>query len=128
MAIPLYATGSLSPTAQLKATITSPKKPTVKKFNWFTSNKKIATVNKKGVVAAKKAGNAKITVTSADGHERRNLDWEKQFELAIDPEKARRYRAESTPEREDTCTMCGKMCAVRNINKILRGENVDIMD
>lgn len=55
-------------TAQLKATITSPKKPTVKKFNWFTSNKKIATVNKKGVVAAKKAGNAKITVTSADGH------------------------------------------------------------
>ncbi len=39
---------------------------------------------------------------------RRNLDWEKQFELAIDPEKARRYRAESKPEKEDTCTMCGK--------------------
>ena len=53
---------------------------------------------------------------------RRNLDWDRQFELAIDEEKARRYRAESTPEREDTCTMCGKMCAVRNINKILRGE------
>ncbi len=30
---------------------------------------------------------------------RRNLDWEKQFELAIDPEKARRYRAESKPEK-----------------------------
>jgi phosphomethylpyrimidine synthase len=59
---------------------------------------------------------------------RRNLDWEKQFDLAIDPEKARRYRAESKPEKEDTCTMCGKMCAVRNINKILRGENVDIME
>ena len=50
---------------------------------------------------------------------RRNLDWEKQFELAMDGEKARRYRAESTPEREDTCTMCGKMCAVRNINCLL---------
>ncbi len=49
---------------------------------------------------------------------RRNLDWEKHFELAIDPEKARRYRAESKPEKEDTCTMCGKMCAVRNIIKI----------
>ena len=59
---------------------------------------------------------------------RRELDWEKQFELAIDSEKARRYRAESRPEKEDTCTMCGKMCAVRNINKILRGEDVDIMD
>jgi thiamine biosynthesis protein ThiC len=59
---------------------------------------------------------------------RRNLDWEKQFELSMDEEKARRYRAESTPEKEDTCTMCGKMCAIRNVNKILRGENVDIME
>ena len=50
---------------------------------------------------------------------RRELDWEKMFDLAIDSEKARRYRAESKPENEDTCTMCGKMCAVRNINKIL---------
>lgn len=40
----------------------------------------------------------------------------------------RRYRAESKPEKEDTFTMCGKMCAVRNINKILRGKDVDIMD
>ena len=39
---------------------------------------------------------------------RRNLDWERQFSLALDPEKARAYRAQSTPEREDTCTMCGK--------------------
>ncbi|MEG1641502.1 MAG: phosphomethylpyrimidine synthase ThiC [Synergistaceae bacterium] len=59
---------------------------------------------------------------------RRNLDWEEMFTLAIDEEKARRYRAESKPEKEDTCTMCGKMCAVRNVNKILRGEDVDIMD
>lgn len=57
---------------------------------------------------------------------RRELDWEKQFALAMDGDKARAYRAESTPEREDTCTMCGKMCAVRNINKILRGEEIDI--
>ena len=53
--------------AQLKATIVSPKKPTTKKFNWFSSNKNVATVNKKGRVTAKKAGTAKITVTSADG-------------------------------------------------------------
>ena len=60
---------------------------------------------------------------------RRELDWERQFSLAIDGGvKARAYRAESSPEHEDTCTMCGKMCAVRNMNKILRGEDVDIMD
>jgi len=52
---------------------------------------------------------------------RRNLDWERMFQLAMDPEKARRYREESKPENEDTCTMCGKMCAVRNMNKVLAG-------
>ena len=58
---------------------------------------------------------------------RQKLDWEKQFELALDPEKARRHRAESTPEREDTCTMCGKMCSVRNMNAVLAGEDVDVI-
>jgi len=52
---------------------------------------------------------------------RRNLDWERMFKLAIDPEKARLYRAESQPEDKDTCTMCGKMCAVRNVNKVING-------
>ena len=37
------------------------------------------------------------------------------------------YRAESTPEREDTCTMCGKMCSVRNMNAVLAGEDVDVI-
>ena len=41
---------------------------------------------------------------------RRNLDWPRMFALALDPEKARCYRAESIPEKEETCTMCGKMC------------------
>ena len=92
---------------------------------------------KEGIIASKIAAHAADVAKGLPGasdwdyemsEARRNLDWEKQFELAIDSEKARRYRAESTPEREDTCTMCGKMCAVRNINKILRGEDVDIMD
>lgn len=59
--------GGNNRTAQLKASIVSPKKPTNKKFNWFTSNKEIATVNNKGLVTAKKAGQATITVTAADG-------------------------------------------------------------
>ncbi len=52
---------------------------------------------------------------------RRNLDWQRMFELALDPDKARRYRAESRPENEDSCTMCGKMCAMRSMNKVLEG-------
>ena len=92
---------------------------------------------KEGIIASKIAAHAADVAKGLPGasdwdyemsEARRNLDWDRQFELAIDEEKARRYRAESTPEREDTCTMCGKMCAERNINKILRGENVDIMD
>ncbi len=50
---------------------------------------------------------------------RRKLDWGKMCELAIDPEKFKRYREESKPELEDSCTMCGKMCAVRNMNSVL---------
>ena len=59
---------------------------------------------------------------------RARLDWEEQFSLALDPEKARRYRAESKPEKEDTCSMCGNFCAVKNMNRILDGEIVNIYD
>lgn len=53
---------------------------------------------------------------------RRDLDWEAMFSLALDPEKARRYREESHPQEEDTCTMCGRLCAVRTMNRALDGE------
>ena len=59
---------------------------------------------------------------------RKELDWEKMFSLAIDPEKAKRYRESSKPEKEDTCSMCGNFCAVKNMNRILDGEIVSIFD
>jgi phosphomethylpyrimidine synthase len=43
---------------------------------------------------------------------RRKLDWEAQMSLAVDPEKARRYRAESKITTEE-CTMCGPFCAIK---------------
>ena len=91
---------------------------------------------KEGIVASKIAAHAADIAKGIKGAKiwdyemstaRKNLDWEKMFELAIDPKKARRYREESTPEHSDTCTMCGKMCAVRNMNKILSGEPVDVI-
>jgi phosphomethylpyrimidine synthase len=48
--------------------------------------------------------------------------------LALDPEKARRYRESSPPEHADSCTMCGKMCAVRNMNRVLAGKDIQLND
>jgi phosphomethylpyrimidine synthase len=49
---------------------------------------------------------------------RKNLDWKTQFELAIDPEKARRLRAESgVDEEHGACTMCGSLCAYKVMNE-----------
>ncbi|HBX22175.1 MAG TPA: phosphomethylpyrimidine synthase ThiC [Desulfotomaculum sp.] len=88
---------------------------------------------KEGIIASRIAAHAADLAKGIPGarqwddqmsEARRNLDWAKMFELAIDPEKARRYRAESQPEAEDSCTMCGKMCAMRNMNKALGKYNV----
>lgn len=58
---------------------------------------------------------------------RQALNWERMFELAMDPIKASQYRHESMPEHDDTCTMCGKMCSMRNMNRILEGKDVNIL-
>jgi phosphomethylpyrimidine synthase len=54
------------------------------------------------------------------------LDWETMFQLALDPVKPRRYRCESSPNDSNTCSMCGKLCAVKNMNLILQGAEVDL--
>lgn len=59
---------------------------------------------------------------------RKKLDWKGMFDLAMYPEKARAYRESSQPEKEDTCSMCGNFCAVKNMNRILEGEIVSIFD
>jgi phosphomethylpyrimidine synthase len=53
---------------------------------------------------------------------RRDLDWERQFELALYPEDARAIRAGRTPEDEATCTMCGDFCASRGAGKLFSGD------
>ena len=60
---------------------------------------------------------------------RRALDWEAQFACAIDPDTARRIRSSRKPEDDhsDTCSMCGKFCSVRSMNKALAGEKIDML-
>ena len=56
---------------------------------------------------------------------RHAVDWEKMFEIAVDGEKARAYFESTPPADRHTCSMCGKMCAVRTTNLILAGEKVE---
>ena len=58
---------------------------------------------------------------------RQIFDWDKQWECSLDPETARAIRADRSPEFDDTCSMCGKFCAVRSMNKALSGEYIDIL-
>lgn len=52
---------------------------------------------------------------------RKNLDWEKQFRLSIDPEKAREVwtRRKSS---SSACSMCGELCAIRLVKDAFEGE------
>ena len=52
---------------------------------------------------------------------RKNLDWERQFELSIDPERARRIKC-SRKSKSDACSMCGDLCAIKIIQDALRRE------
>lgn len=60
---------------------------------------------------------------------RKELDWEGQWLEALDPETAKIIRQSRMPEDDhsDTCSMCGKFCAVRSMNKALAGEIIDIL-
>ncbi len=92
---------------------------------------------KEGIMASKIAAHAGDIAKGIKGARdwddemstaRKKLDWEEMFRLSIDPEKARDYRASAKPEKEDTCSMCGNFCAVKNMNRILDGEIVSIYD
>lgn len=58
---------------------------------------------------------------------RQKFDWEAQWACALDPETAKAIRDSRSPEQEDSCSMCGKFCAVRSMNKALAGEYIDIL-
>ena len=57
---------------------------------------------------------------------RRQIDWETMFALAIDGEKAQAYYESTPTEEKHSCSMCGKMCAVRTTNMILDGQSVSL--
>lgn len=60
------------------------------------------------------------------GQARRKLDWDAMWECALDPVTGKKRYEESPAATEGTCTMCGKMCAVRTVNKIFEGTTIDL--
>ena len=51
---------------------------------------------------------------------RKKLDWEGQFALAMDPDKAREYRANSPVSDHGACTMCGEFCAYKLMDDAMK--------
>lgn len=91
---------------------------------------------RQGIIASKIAAHAADIAKGVRGamdidnkmaDARRKLDWEAQWECALDPETAKAIRDSRAPEHDDTCSMCGKFCAVRSMNKALAGEHIDIL-
>lgn len=90
---------------------------------------------KEGIIASKIAAHAADIAKGIKGardqdynmsEARRALDWDAMFKLAIDGKKAKRYFESVPPEDKHSCSMCGKMCAVRTMNRILNGENLEL--
>lgn len=50
---------------------------------------------------------------------RKNLDWKRQFELAINPEEAQRIK-NSRPSESDACSICGDLCAIKLVKEFLK--------
>lgn len=60
------------------------------------------------------------------GQARRKLDWDAMWKCALDPVTGKKRYEESPASTEGTCTMCGKMCAVRTVNKVFEGTTIDL--
>lgn len=91
---------------------------------------------RQGIIASKIAAHAADIAKGVRGameqdnrmaDARRALDWDAQWACAIDPGTAKAIRDDRKPEHDDTCSMCGKFCAVRSMNKALNGEHIDIL-
>lgn len=85
---------------------------------------------KEGIIAARIAAHAGDIAKAIPGaldwdnamsKARKELDWPRMLELAMDPEKATAYRESSMPKDGEVCTMCGDLCAVKRSRQVLEG-------
>lgn len=81
---------------------------------------------REGLIASKIAAHVG-DMTRGKGHEtdtamaraRKALDWDAMYDVCLDREKAERYRERGCTKKEDGCSMCGDICAVKIVNRYL---------
>jgi len=85
---------------------------------------------REGVIATKIAAHAAdiargsklaMELDKKMGIARKELNWEKQMDLALDQVMARKYRQNRPPAEKDVCTMCGKFCAIKQVRDYFHG-------
>ena len=86
---------------------------------------------KDGVIATKIAAHAVDIVRLGEkagvrdlamAEARANLNWKKQFENAIDVEKAKKTRGRVRLRSPETCSMCSDYCAIKILREALKTE------
>ncbi len=51
---------------------------------------------------------------------RKNLDWEGQISLSLNPQRVREWRSQVPPSLTDVCSMCGEFCAIKTVERALK--------
>ncbi len=83
---------------------------------------------KEGVVASRIAAHAADIAKGIPGaiekdrkmaRYRKNLDWEGQISLSLDPDRVREWRGQVPPSLTDVCSMCGEFCAIKTVERAL---------
>jgi phosphomethylpyrimidine synthase len=86
---------------------------------------------KEGVIASKIAAHAADIAKGIPGalekdrkmaQYRKNLDWEGQMSMSLDPEKVRDWRGQIPRSVDEVCSMCGEFCAIKTVDRALQGK------
>lgn len=88
---------------------------------------------KEGVIASKIAAHAIDLIKEGQKEKarekdfmmslaRKNLDWETQFKLSIDPENARKIW-ENRKSKSESCSICGDLCAIKLVKEAFGDES-----
>ncbi len=89
---------------------------------------------REGVIASRIAAHAADVVKGILGAKdwdremagaRKALNWQREIELAIDPEGAKRAYEERKVPSEETCTMCGEFCAMKLVGEFLGSDRTE---